>query len=63
VVTQEGNTSVVDAVNGQVTLSLGPAQNFRWGQPDCQVASQPLIVVEQGVSLANKVWLPVVNKR
>lgn len=63
-VTQEGATSVANAVNGAVTLTLGPAQNFRWGQPDCQVASQPLIVLEQGVTLvlANKVWLPVMAR-
>jgi hypothetical protein len=64
VITQEGNVSGATAVNGQLTLGLGPAQNFRWGQPDCQVASQPLIVVEQGVTLnlTNKVWLPVIRK-
>jgi hypothetical protein len=61
-VTQEGNTSVVNAVNGVVQLTLGPAQNFRWGKPECQVASPPLIVVEQGVALANKVWLPVIAR-
>lgn len=62
VVTQDGNVTVVNAMNGAVTLSLVPAQNFRWGQPDCQVASPPLIVVEQGVTLSNKVWLPAVAR-
>jgi hypothetical protein len=61
-ITQEGNVSGIAAVNGQLTLGLGPAQNVRWGQPDCQVASAPLIVVEQGVTLANKVWLPVIAR-
>ncbi len=61
-VTQDGNASVLNAVNGQVSFMLAPAQNFRWGQPDCQVASPPLIVVEQGVTLANKVWLPAISR-
>lgn len=60
-ITQEGNVSGVAAVNGQLTLGLGPAQNFRWGQPDCQVASAPLIVVEQGVTL-QRMWLPAVAR-
>jgi hypothetical protein len=59
-VTQEGATSTLGAVNGQFVLTLAPVQNFRWAHPEgiCQVAGPPLILVEAGVTFGNRQWLP-----
>lgn len=61
-VTQEGITNTLDAVSGTYVLNLAPAQNFRWGQPTCQVASPPLILIEDGVVMQPRQWLPVMAR-
>jgi hypothetical protein len=61
---QDGTPSTIGAINGQFVLNLAPAQNFRWNHPEgiCQVASPPLILMEAGVTLGNKQWLPMMGR-